>query len=74
LEDSKNRRSSGGHGNQHVRLRGSQIDVCDSLALRRRWTVRGACDARGQTTQPPPDRPRSPTTRNRYPRNWIIIR
>jgi hypothetical protein len=33
LEGSKNRRSSGGHGNQHVRLRGSQITACDNFAI-----------------------------------------
>jgi hypothetical protein len=36
LEDSKNRRSVGGHGNQHVRLRIAQVDrietFCPALA------------------------------------------
>jgi hypothetical protein len=27
LENSEDRRSAGGHGNQHVRLRGTSIDV-----------------------------------------------
>jgi hypothetical protein len=31
LEDSKNRRSAGGHGNQHVRLRGAQIDRIETI-------------------------------------------
>jgi hypothetical protein len=39
LEDSKNRGSSGGDGNQHVRLRGPQIGSCDNYRIRRRWTV-----------------------------------
>jgi hypothetical protein len=40
LEHSKNRRSSGRHGNQHVRLRGAQISERDSFAFRRRWSAR----------------------------------
>jgi hypothetical protein len=39
LENSKNRGSSGGDGNQHVRLRGSQIARCDNHRIRRRWSV-----------------------------------
>jgi hypothetical protein len=31
LEDSENRRSAGGHGNQHVRLRGTQIDSIETI-------------------------------------------
>ena len=42
LENSKNRGSSGGDGNQHVRLRGSQIAGCDNHRIRRRWNRR--CD------------------------------
>ena len=30
LEDAKDRRSAGWHGNQHVRLRGPQVSACDS--------------------------------------------
>jgi hypothetical protein len=34
LENSEDRRSAGGHGNQHVRLRSAQIDeaICPALA------------------------------------------
>jgi hypothetical protein len=33
LEDPKNRRSAGRHGNQHVRLRRPQVSGCDSFGF-----------------------------------------
>ena len=50
LENSKNRGSSGGDGNQHVRLRGSQIAGCDNHRIRRRRTVVATtCPKKGTT-------------------------
>jgi hypothetical protein len=47
LEDSKDCRSVGGHGNQHVRLRSAQIDcietICPALAA---LSLRAAADVR----------------------------
>jgi hypothetical protein len=47
LEDSEDCRSAGGHGNQHVRLRSSQIDgtetICPALAA---LLLRAAADVR----------------------------
>jgi len=46
LEDSENRRSVGGHGNQHVRLRIAQVDrnetFCPALVALRRFEPRQA--------------------------------
>ncbi len=72
LEDSKNRGSSGGDGNQHVRLRGSQIGSCDNYRIRPRRTVvatmcpkkgrpqsKDDCNSRMTATCGPPPCPRS---------------
>jgi hypothetical protein len=66
LENSKNRGSSGGDGNQHVRLRGSQIAGCDNHRIRRRWTVvattcpkKDDCNLRTAAFCGPPPCPRS---------------
>ena len=42
LEDSKNCRSAGGHGNQHVRLRSAQIDCIETIGPARRHFLRRA--------------------------------
>ena len=50
LEDSKNRRSAGGHGNQHVRLRGAQIDRIETIC-----PARSAICASSRGRRPPRD-------------------
>jgi hypothetical protein len=55
LENSKDRRTAGGHGNQHVRLRSAQIDeaICPTLAAI-------CCSSRAGVRPPPSSRRRYP--------------
>jgi hypothetical protein len=42
LEDTEDRRSAGGYGNQHVCVRRPQVSGCDSFIIDLRWIAR--CD------------------------------
>jgi hypothetical protein len=66
LEDSKNCRSSRGHGNQHVRVRGSQIGLCSSFAFGGGGRHGRLAKIAGKPRRPPPKRLRLSTRRNRY--------
>jgi hypothetical protein len=50
LEDTENCRSAGGHGNQHVRLRGAQVDRTKTVC-----PARSAIVASGRGRRPPND-------------------